>query len=97
MLTRIGCYVRPKWWFLLLVAVLLALNVWVWRQALMPMPAPQPQASATTAHGARAPMWLSCVILAVYVAGMVYACGKGSRIVLRELGWSYDDPHEQPR
>jgi hypothetical protein len=41
-LTRIGRYARRKWWFLLLVAVLLTLNDWVWRQALMPLPAPQP-------------------------------------------------------
>ena len=76
------------------MAVLLALNVWVWRQALLPMPAPQPLAPATVAHETRAPMWLSCVILAVYVVGMVYAMGKGSKILLRELSWFYDDPHE---
>ena len=88
-------YIRRRWWFLLLVAVMLALSFWIWRQALMPMPAaPQPQVPATAAHEARAPMWLSVVILAVYVAGMVYAMGKGSRILLRELGWFYDDPHE---
>jgi len=39
-------------------------------------------------------MWLSIVILAVYVVGMAYAMAKGSRILLRELGWFYDDPHE---
>jgi hypothetical protein len=92
-LSRIASYVRRKWWFLLLLAVLLALNVWVWRQALMPTP--QPHAPASAAHETRAPMWLSYVILAVYVVGMVYAMGKGSRILLRELGWFYDDPHEQ--
>jgi len=86
-------YIRRKWWFLLLVAVLLALTGWVWRQALMPLPAPLPHSPATFAQEARAPMWLSYVILAVYVPGMFYAIGKGSRIVMRELGWFYDDPH----
>lgn len=95
MLTQPARYAGRKWWYLLLMATLLAMNVWVWRQALMPLPAPQSLAPASPAHEARAPMWLSIVILVVYVAGMVYAMGKGSRILLRDLGWSYDDPHEQ--
>jgi hypothetical protein len=36
-LTRIGRYVRRKWWFLLLVSFLLALNVWVWRLRILPL------------------------------------------------------------
>ncbi|GEM_PF-2688346 len=91
-MSAVAAYTRRKWWFLMLVAVLLAMDVWVWRQALMPTPA-----SVTPTHEARAPMWLSIVILVVYVVGMAYAMGKGSRILLRDLGWFYDDPHEQPR
>jgi hypothetical protein len=90
-LTRIGRYVRRKWRFLLLVAVLLALNVWVWRLALMPTP--QPLAPTTAAHEARAPMWLSWLILAVYVVGWFYVVGKGWPILLREFGWARDDEH----
>jgi len=73
------------------VAALLALNVWIWRLALMPIP--PPPAPATAAHEARAPMWLSWVILAVYVPAWFYVVGKGIPIVLRERGWFYDDPH----
>jgi len=91
MLTRIGRHARRRWWFLLLVAVLLASNVWVWRLALMPTP--QPLVPTTAAHEARAPLWLSWVILAVYVPVWFYVVGKGLTKVLRERGWERDDEH----
>ena len=87
-MSSITTYARRKWWFLLLVAVLLGLNVWVWRLAL-PLP-------ASPVPGARTPMWLACVVLVVCITGMGYVFWVGIPMALREFDREHDEPRKRP-
>jgi len=73
-------YIRRKWWFLLLLAVMLGLNVWVWRQALMPLPAQQP--SHATLAGAGTPAQTGSIALVKDVVEMLFWIVVGAVTVL---------------